>query len=66
MRIEEIHNLLMEGQGNEFVAAADEYGQYDFFPSYSNWLKGEFSCDMTKAFNLLQHAINVYHHIKYR
>ena len=65
MNIETIHDSLVNGQRQQMVEQIDEYGLYDFWKEYSNYLKSIYQ-DIDKAYQHLEDAITSYHRIKHR
>jgi hypothetical protein len=45
MKIETIHDSLMSGQRRQMVKQIDEYGTYDFWSDYKDWLFEAGYCD---------------------
>ena len=62
-KISEIHDSLINGQRKQMTEQIDEYGLYDFFEDYKNYL-----CDTEQgmAFHHFQDAVISYHRIKNR
>ena len=42
MKISEIHESLVNGQRRQMVEQINEYGNYDFWKDYSNYLKSTY------------------------
>jgi len=62
--IETIHMSLVNGQRKQMAAQMEEYGMYDVFSDYSNYLLDTQS--MTDAYSYLADAVNSYFKIKNR
>jgi hypothetical protein len=43
--LETIHQSLVNGQRRQMVKQIDEYGVYDFWEDYSNYLEERYYCD---------------------
>ena len=61
--MEEIHMSLVNGQRRQMVEQIDEYGVYDFWADYKNYLKGLY---FDKGLEYFADAVISYHHIKNR
>lgn len=64
MKLEEIHNSLVNGQRKQMVEQIEEYGLYDFFDDYAVFLYSSYA--ITTAFDYLRDAASSYHRIKNR
>lgn len=60
-----IHENLVNGQRRQMVSQIDEYGLYDFWKDYSNYLKESYP-NLDSAYQYLEDAITSYHRIKNR
>ena len=63
MKIETIHESLVNGQRRQMVNQIDEYGLYDFWNDYSNLLKFTYA-EIDSCYQYLEDAITSYHRIK--
>lgn len=63
-QIEEIHESLINGQRKQMTSQIDEYGLYDFFADYDNYLREAFGPQT--AYNYFSDAVISYHHNKNR
>ena len=62
-RISKIHDSLVNGQRRQMVDQIDEYGLYDFFEDYREYLN---DTEQGMAFHYFQDAVISYHRIKNR
>ena len=62
MTIETIHNSLVNGQRRQMVEQINEYGLYDFWHDYSNYLKMTY-VDIDAAYQYFEDVIVSYHRI---
>jgi len=60
--IKSIHESLLNGQRKQMVEQIDEYGTYDFWADYVEWLKTH----SFQPFAFLSDAVTSYHRIKGR
>ncbi len=63
--IEEIHESLVNGQRKQMTSQIDEYGTYDFFTDYRDFLK-EFYCGEyyeSNGFGYFTDCVISYHRI---
>ena len=61
-KIEEIHESLVNGQKKQMVQQIEEYGLYDFWEEYRNYL--EDFCDTEIAYMYFSDVAISYHRIK--
>jgi hypothetical protein len=61
MKIETIHESLVNGQRKQMVGQIDEYGLYDFWSDYRDYLD-----DIHANVGFFQDAVISYHRIKNR
>ena len=66
MKIETIHESLVNGQRKQMVKQIDEYGLYDFWSDYSDYLGCETDHGIFPQFNFFRDAVISYHRIKNR
>jgi len=64
-QMEQAHLSLVNGQRKQMVEQIDEYGLYDFWEDYSNYLKSLY-VDIDSAYRYLEDAVTSYHRIKNR
>ena len=64
-QIEEIYNSLMNGQRKQMVSQIDEYGLYDFWDDYGNYLESLY-IEVLARFEYFSDAVISYHRIKNR
>ena len=64
-QMEQAHLSLVNGQRKQMVEQIDEYGLYDFWEDYSNYLKSLY-VDIDSAYRYLEAAVTSYHRIKNR
>ena len=64
MSIETIHESMINGQRKQAVRQMEEYGMYDFFEDYGDYLGGLYS--PLACFEYLKDAASSYHRIKNR
>ena len=64
-KIKEIHNSLVNGQRRQMVEQINEYGLYDFWADYSDYLKMMY-VEIDSAYHYLTDAITNYHRITAR
>ena len=64
MKIETIHESLVNGQRKQMVKQIEEYGLYDFWGDYRAWLRD--LDDYKEAFEYFTDATISYFRIKYR
>jgi len=65
MNIETIHESLVNGNRKQMVNQIDEYGLYDFWERYSDYLKSLYF-DNDAVLNYFEDAVISYHRIKNR
>lgn len=63
--IETIHKSMVNGQRRQAVSQIDEFGLYDFFEYYADYLENLY-VDKGVAFAYLKDAASSYHRIKNR
>lgn len=63
-RIEDIHNSLLNGQRKQMVEQMEDYGMYDFFEDYADYLSSLYS--PLDCFEYLKDVASSYHRIKNR
>ena len=64
-KLEEIHNSLVNGQRSQMVKQIDEYGLYDFWADYEQFL-GETADSLHTMMMRFNDAVISYHRIKSR
>ena len=64
-QIETIHESLVNGQRKQMVSQIDEYGLYDFWDDYGNYLIRMYT-ETLSQFGYFQDAVISYHRIKNR
>ena len=64
MTIEEIHNSLVNGQRKQMVRYIDEYGLYDFWEDYKNYLVELFPISSISASNYDYHDSLITEHFQ--
>lgn len=66
--IEEIHNSFINGQKRQMTKQIDDYGNYDFWEDYRNYLSELYSNDNSKAiaFDYFSDVVISYNRIKNR
>ena len=62
--MEEIHLSLVNGQRRQMVEQIDEYGVYDFWADYKNYLSESYYVD--EKFDYFADSVISYHRIKNR
>ena len=62
--IETIHESLENGQRRQMAEQIDEYGSYDFFSQYDQYLRDMYA--PTMALNFFTDCVISYHRIKNR
>ena len=62
-KMEQIHMSLVNGQRRQMVEQIDEYGLYDFFLDYSDYLDTLYS-DVDGMYSYFKDAVVSYHRIK--
>jgi hypothetical protein len=66
MDIETIHNSLLNGNRKQMVNQIDEYGLYDFWADYRDFLGLQTEHGIFPQFSYFQDAVISYHRIKNR
>lgn len=59
MTIETIHESLANGQRKQMTKQINEYGLYDFFDDYAEYLYSMYNMD--RAYTYLRDAVSSYH-----
>jgi hypothetical protein len=62
--IEQIHESIVNGQRKQAVKQMEDYGMYDFFEDYAEYLYSMYA--LTAAFEYLKDASSSYFRIKNR
>ena len=66
MNIETIHDSLVNGQRKQMTKQIDEYGIYDFWSDYADFLGCKTDHGIRNQFNYFRDAVISYHRTKNR
>ena len=64
--IEEIHKSLLNGQARQVVSQIDDYGLYDFFADYKEYLEDMYSHDRCWQWSYFTTCVISYNRLKNR